>query len=42
MRLGGPLPRNYADPDLWIAALKERGYHATYCPLQHVDNIVFS
>ena len=40
MRLGGPLPQNYSDPDSWIAALKERGYRAAYCPVQHIDTMV--
>jgi len=40
MRLGGPLPQNYSDPDSWIAALKERGYRAAYCPVQQRDNMV--
>ena len=40
MRLGGPLPQNYSDPDSWIAALKERGYRAAYCPVQHIDTLV--
>jgi sugar phosphate isomerase/epimerase len=40
MRLGGPLPQSYSDPDTWIAAVKERGYRAAYCPVQHRDNMV--
>jgi len=40
MRLGGPLPQRYSDPDSWIAAVKERGYRAVYCPVQQRDNMV--
>ena len=40
MRLGGPLPQNYSDPDSWIAALKERGYRAAYCPVEQRDSMV--
>ncbi len=40
MRLGGPLPQSYSDPDSWIAAVKERGYRAAYCPVQQRDNMV--
>jgi sugar phosphate isomerase/epimerase len=38
MRVGGPLFQNYSDPDTWIAALRERGYRAAYCPVQHIDD----
>ena len=37
MRLGGPLFQNPSDPDSWIGALRERGYRAAYCPVQHMD-----
>ncbi|MFL5698687.1 MAG: sugar phosphate isomerase/epimerase family protein [Ktedonobacteraceae bacterium] len=40
MRLGGPLPQSHSDPDSWIAAVKERGYRAAYCPVQQRDNMV--
>ena len=40
MRLGGPLPQSYSDPNSWIAAVKERGYRAVYCPVQQRDNMV--
>jgi sugar phosphate isomerase/epimerase len=33
MRLGGPLFRQFADPDGWIAALRQHGYTAAYCPI---------
>ena len=38
MRLGGPLFQNYSDPDTWIAALRERGYRASYCSVDHIDD----
>jgi sugar phosphate isomerase/epimerase len=34
MRLGGPLFRDCPDPDRWIAALRENGYTAAYCPVK--------
>jgi sugar phosphate isomerase/epimerase len=34
MRLGGPVLTGYEDPDQWVAALRERGYSAAYCPLE--------
>src|SRR5438105_3142718 len=40
MRLGGPLIQNYSDPDTWIAALRERGYRAAYCPVDHIDDML--
>src|SRR2546423_12632166 len=40
MRLGGPLPQSHSDPDSWIAAVKERGYRAAYCPVQQRDNML--
>jgi sugar phosphate isomerase/epimerase len=33
MRLGGPLFRQFADPDGWIVALRQHGYTAAYCPI---------
>ena len=33
MRLGAPLPSRPDSPETWIAALRERGYRAAYCPL---------
>jgi sugar phosphate isomerase/epimerase len=33
MRLGGPLSENHADPETWIAALRQQGYRAAYCPV---------
>jgi sugar phosphate isomerase/epimerase len=33
MRLGGPVLDDCCTPDLWIAALRQRGYTAAYCPL---------
>src|SRR5947209_8739477 len=40
MRLGGPLPQNYSDPDAWIAAVKERGYRAAYCPVEQIGQTI--
>ncbi len=34
MRLGGPTFGDCSDPDRWIAALRERGYSAAYCPVK--------
>ncbi len=34
MRLGGPLFGDCSDPDRWIAALRENGYSAAYCPVK--------
>ena len=42
MRLGGPLFQNFFDPDSWIAALRERGYRAAYCPVQHMDDLTLT
>jgi sugar phosphate isomerase/epimerase len=33
VRLGAPLPDNYADPQKWAEAIKELGYGAAYCPV---------
>ena len=33
MRLGGPVFDGSEDPDRWVAALRELGYSAAYCPL---------
>jgi sugar phosphate isomerase/epimerase len=33
MRLGGPLSGKPENPEGWIAALRERGYRAAYCPV---------
>ena len=33
MRLGGPVFVQDITPDRWIAALKQAGYGATYCPV---------
>ncbi len=41
MRLGGPLFQNSSDPDSWIGALRERGYRAAYCPVQHMDDGIY-
>jgi sugar phosphate isomerase/epimerase len=40
MRLGGPLPQTYADPDAWIAAVQARGYRAAYCPVEQIDPLL--
>jgi len=33
MRLGGPIARDYATPEEWIASLSAAGYSAAYCPV---------
>ncbi len=33
MRLGGPLFADCSKPDLWVAALKKKGYTAAYAPV---------
>jgi len=33
MKLGGPVFREFSDPDAWIAALRDYGYGAAYCPV---------
>lgn len=33
MRLGAPLFEDCSTPDLWIAALRRKGYTAAYCPI---------
>jgi sugar phosphate isomerase/epimerase len=35
MRLGGPVFVQSGDPDEWIAALRQAGYRAAYCPVGH-------
>ena len=35
MRLGGPVFGDNSDPEKWIAALKQQGYRAAYCPIDH-------
>ncbi|HZO89773.1 MAG TPA: TIM barrel protein [Chthonomonadaceae bacterium] len=35
MRLGGPLFADASDPERWIAALRQRGYSAAYCPIDN-------
>lgn len=37
MRLGGPIFVEKMTPDLWIAALKQAGYGAAYCPVTADD-----
>ena len=34
LRIGGPVPKKYADADGWIEELKKKNYKATYCPLK--------
>ncbi len=34
MRLGGPVFLNDSDPERWVAAHKQRGYRAAYCPVR--------
>jgi len=38
MRLGGPVFGDIDDPDGWVAALKEHGYGAAYCPVRDVHD----
>jgi len=33
MRLGGPVLEKVGDPSAWIAALRQRGYRAAFCPV---------
>lgn len=33
IRFGGPVFKKYSDPDEWVAALRELGYRAAYCPV---------
>lgn len=33
IRLGGPVFSKYSDPEEWVAALRELGYRAAYCPV---------
>lgn len=35
MRLGGPLFGDCSDPDRWIEALRQNGYSAAFCPVDH-------
>ena len=35
MRLGAPVHVPSADPEAWVAALREAGYSAAFCPLSH-------
>jgi sugar phosphate isomerase/epimerase len=44
LRLGGPTFLKNTDPEQWIAALKERGYSASYCPIdeKHSDSSIQS
>ena len=35
MRLGAPLYADCSDPERWIAALRDKGYTAAYCPLDN-------
>ena len=34
LRLGGPVPGNFADPADWVSAVKALRYSAAYCPVQ--------
>jgi sugar phosphate isomerase/epimerase len=38
MRLGGQVFAGYSDPDGWIAALRDYGYSAAYCPVRIEDD----
>src|SRR5450759_193461 len=33
IRLGGPVPGDFKDPQEWIKAIKAKGYSAAYCPV---------
>lgn len=33
MRLGGPITQKYNSPEEWVAAVRQRGYRAAYCPV---------
>jgi sugar phosphate isomerase/epimerase len=33
IRLGGPVHVKYTDPEAWVAAVKDLGYSAAYCPV---------
>ena len=33
MRLGAPLFETVSDPEIWVAAVRRRGYRAAYCPV---------
>ena len=33
MRLGGPLFQKFEDPESWVAAVKDAGYGAAFCPI---------
>lgn len=33
IRLGGPLSKTFDNPDSWVAAVRESGYRASYCPI---------
>src|SRR5438105_3773923 len=33
MRLGGPIAGAFESPAAWVAAVRQRGYRAAYCPL---------
>ncbi|MBZ0300694.1 MAG: sugar phosphate isomerase/epimerase [Anaerolineae bacterium] len=35
MRFGGPIFNNPGDPDEWVAALRNKGYSAAYCPVAY-------
>jgi len=33
MRLGGPIYQQYSNPSEWVAAVQNKGYRATFCPV---------
>ena len=39
MRLGGPVFGDFDDPDGWVAALKDHGYGAAFCPVRDVRDV---
>ncbi len=34
MRFGGPVFRKFTNPEEWVAAVKEKGFTAAYCPVE--------
>lgn len=44
MRLGGPIFKEFKDPESWVVAVKEPGYSACYCPvgIDASDDVVYA
>ncbi|HEY8598286.1 MAG TPA: TIM barrel protein [Thermomicrobiales bacterium] len=38
MRLGGPIGSDWDSPESWVAAVRQHGYGAAYCPLTEKDD----